>query len=305
MTPTLTPFARTGAAIVRLGALAAVVAAALGHTVPASAGRQSSTPRLYVLDCGRLEGRNLERYNLPNEERAMSVSCILVVHSRGTLLWEAGLGDQFVGGQVTPADPGWRVAQTLQGQLAEIGYEPSDITYLAISHMHGDHTGNANDYAGATWLVQRAELEVAFTDSRNTAPYDALRNSATLTLTGDHDVFGDDTVVIKSTPGHTPGHQSLFVRLAAAGPNCVEWRPLPLPGGAKPEQTAHVRVQPGSDKGVTSGTRRVHGRGRCPAVDSARHHLRRGFEEVAGFLRVTNPRANSARSSALSTTARP
>lgn len=148
----------------------------------------------------------------------MSVSCILVVHSRGTLLWEAGLGDQFVGGQVTPADPGWRVAQTLEGQLAEIGYEPSDITYLAISHMHGDHTGNANDYAGATWLVQRAELEVAFTDSRNTAPYDALRNSATLTLTGDHDVFGDDTVVIKSTPGHTPGHQSLFVRLAAAGP---------------------------------------------------------------------------------------
>ena len=218
MTPTLTPCARTGAAIVRLGALAAVVAAALGHTVPASAGRQGSTPRLYVLDCGRLEGRNLERYNLPNEERAMSVSCILVVHSRGTLLWEAGLGDQFVGGQVTPADPGWRVAQTLEGQLAEIGYEPSDITYLAISHMHGDHTGNANDYAGATWLVQRAELEVAFTDSRNTAPYDALRNSATLTLTGDHDVFGDDTVVIKSTPGHTPGHQSLFVRLAAAGP---------------------------------------------------------------------------------------
>ena len=218
MSPTLTLRPPMGAAIFRLAILVAVVGVALGHAVPPSAQREAPAPRLYVLDCGRLEGRNLERYNLPNEERAMSVSCILVVHSRGTLLWETGLGDQFAGGQETPVDPGWRVAHTLRGQLAEIGYEPADITYLAISHMHGDHTGNANDYAGATWLVQAAEREVAFADGRNTTPYEALRNSTTVTLTGDHDVFADGTVVIKSTPGHTPGHQSLFVGLAAAGP---------------------------------------------------------------------------------------
>lgn len=49
--------------------------------------------------------------------------------------------------------------QSLKSQLAEIGYKPTDITYLAMSHSHGDHSGNANDYATATWIVQKAERE--------------------------------------------------------------------------------------------------------------------------------------------------
>jgi len=50
------------------------------------------------------------------------------------------------------------------------------------------------------------------------ASYGALESSKTVLLEGDRDVFGDGTVVLKSTPGHTPGHQSLFVKLAKTGP---------------------------------------------------------------------------------------
>jgi N-acyl homoserine lactone hydrolase len=174
-------------------------------------------PRLYVLDCGTLAGRNLRTYGLPAEQRDMSVACALIVDAGRTLLWETGLGDRFAGGRETPRDPGWRVGRTLRGQLAEIGAEPASITYLAISHMHADHTGNANDYAGSTWLVQEAEREFAFKAGQDTASYRALADSRTTVLHGDHDVFGDGVATLVSTPGHTPGHQSLLVTLPHTG----------------------------------------------------------------------------------------
>jgi N-acyl homoserine lactone hydrolase len=118
------------------------------------------------------------------------------------------------------------VHKTLSGQLAQIGYKPADITYLALSHYHYDHSANANQFVGSTWLVQRPERAAMFPDSVPANPIDpnvaakfsALKNSKTVILDGDYDVFGDGSVVILSTPGHTPGHQSLFVRLAKFGP---------------------------------------------------------------------------------------
>ena len=110
-----------------------------------------------------------------------------------------------------------------RAQLAEVGYTPADIRYFAVSHFHWDHVGNANLFAGATWLVQRSERDVMFGEppSPRTEPqnFAALNNSKTTFITSDeYDVFGDGTVVIKATPGHSPGHQSLFVKLARTGP---------------------------------------------------------------------------------------
>ena len=80
---------------------------------------------------------------------------------------------------------------------------------------------NANAFAASTWLVQKAERDVMFSEQAQKgaafATYSALRTSKTVELSGDHDVFGDGTVVLKSTPGHTPGHQSLYVKLARTG----------------------------------------------------------------------------------------
>src|SRR4029079_3218239 len=111
----------------------------------------------------------------------------------------------------------------LKPQLAAAGYRPSDVTYFAMSHLHSDHTANANDFAGATWIVQKAERDAMFADKPQgiiqPAHFSALKNAKTKILNDeDLDLFGDGTVVLKSAPGHTPGHQVLFVKLEKSGP---------------------------------------------------------------------------------------
>ncbi len=217
-------------------ALAALSGAALPDTLQAAEAQQTPPAlRLYVFDCGTLIYNNPETYNLTRQEvknTNMSVACYLVVHPLGTLLFDTGLPDSAVGrpfnetplgGGPNPRSTSYfmLVTRTLKSQLAEIGFTPGQITYLAISHYHGDHTGNANDYAGSTWLVQKPDYEAMFgpgvrPESINPS-YRLLKDAKSQILSGDHDVFGDGTVVLKSTPGHTPGHQSLYVKLARTG----------------------------------------------------------------------------------------
>jgi len=185
-----------------------------------------TSARLYVLDCGTLINNRPEDYNLTREEVAdtnMAVTCFLVIHPKGILLFDTGLSDRLVGRPLYENyifGYGQIKMNTLSGQLADIGVAPADITYLALSHSHIDHIGNANDYAGSIWLAQRAEMEAMF--GAHPAPpwaeeYAALKHARTQALEGDHDVFGDGTVILKYTPGHTPGHQSLYVKLAKSG----------------------------------------------------------------------------------------
>lgn len=185
------------------------------------------SPRLYVFDCGQLNIADISVYQLRRDEIAtnlMSVPCFLIAHPRGNLMWDVGAvpDSAFKGG--SPATLRAATAtRTLQSQMAEIGYAPGDITHLAFSHFHWDHVGNANLFAGATWLVPQSEREMMFAEppSPRTEPanFSALKTSRTVDVAAnDHDVFGDGTVVIKATPGHSPGHQVLFVKLARTGP---------------------------------------------------------------------------------------
>ncbi len=180
-----------------------------------------------MIDCGTLAYNRPEDYQLTREEVAdtnMSVPCFLVIHPKGILLFDTGLSDRLVGRPLWEnVDGGYGQIKfnTLHSQLADIGVTPADITYLAVSHSHWDHVGNANDYAGSIWLTQKAELDFMFgagADPAYLPLYAALAHSPKEVFEGDHDVFGDGTVVILSTPGHTPGHQSLFVKLAKTGP---------------------------------------------------------------------------------------
>jgi N-acyl homoserine lactone hydrolase len=194
-------------------------------------GGRDQPVRLYVFDCGLLKSGNpvpLLEHGMTVTD--MSVAAYLIVHPRGSLLWDTGvIPDAMIqpGGTTSFRAT---VQKTLQGQLAEAGYKPSDITYLALSHYHYDHSANANAFAGATWLVQKPERDRMFSEalppsSANSPSPDTvkmrfadLEKSETMLLAGDYDVFGDGTVVIIATPGHTPGHQSLFVNLANSGP---------------------------------------------------------------------------------------
>jgi len=184
--------------------------------------------RLYVFDCGNLK-IDPTPYGFTKDELAaadMSVPCFLVAHPKGTLMWDTGVLPDSVftsAGSVTQGRV--TVTKPLKAQLAETGYAPADITYLALSHCHFDHTANANDFAGATWLARQAEHDAMFAQPTtfarciNPENYSALRNSKTVILKDeDHDVFGDGTVILKSAPGHTPGHQVLFLKLRKTGP---------------------------------------------------------------------------------------
>ena len=219
------------------GGLALLVAAC--GSEPAGSTDRAGSPssvRLYVLDGGTLHVAEVGRFGLKREEVAtvdFSVAAFLVAHPKGTLLWDAG----------AVADTAWTptgspvphhlvlpnsqqrdltLLKPLKAQLAEAGYTPGGVTHLALSHYHYDHTANANDFAGATWLVRQSERDEMFseTPAGNAYPatYSALRNSKVQIVDSDEfDVFGDGTVIIKSAPGHTVGHQVLYVKLAGTG----------------------------------------------------------------------------------------
>jgi N-acyl homoserine lactone hydrolase len=219
----------------------AAVALTLSAFIPAVSAQKKPAPprsvRVYVFDCGKLEGGDPARFSLKREEMKttdMSVACYLVAHPKGTLMWDVGaVPDADVTSPGTPTryhivlpngnERFVTTTQTLKAQLAGAGYAPGDINYLALSHYHYDHTANANLFAGATWLVRQVERDVMFPQKPNdlTRPdtYSALRSSKTTVMaTPDYDVFGDGSVVIKLTPGHTPGHSVLFLKLARTGP---------------------------------------------------------------------------------------
>jgi len=192
------------------------------------------TPRLYVMDCGMLTPttEGVERYHVSIAEvgeTRMPVPCFLVVHPKGTLIWDVGvIPDAVVEAQpqgaraaVNPTVAAF-VQRTLKGQLAELGYAPSDVTHVAISHAHIDHTANLNMFAGSTWLTTRAERDFMWTENNprvNPTFFGSLRNSPRVAFIEkeEHDVFGDGRVVIKAAPGHTPGHQVLVLDLVSTG----------------------------------------------------------------------------------------
>src|SRR3974377_1146343 len=190
--------------------------------------------RLYILDCGRIVGVSAAAFGFKDGQLATSemvTPCYLIAHPRGTLMWDVGeITDSAVKTDGTPTKQGaFIVTRPLLPQRAALGHTPADITYLALSHYHVDHTANANAFAGSTWIVQKVERDAMFAPqpaNEKKGPgtptpsfYTALEKSKTIVLNGeDHDVFGDGTVIIKYSPGHTPGHQSLFLKLAKTGP---------------------------------------------------------------------------------------
>ncbi len=188
--------------------------------------------KLYVFDCGRVrfndEQLDAFDFGLTSEEtdvRVLIASCYVVEHERGRLLWDGGLP------LATADTEGWqdadgkqlRLDRRLGDQLADIDLDFTAFDYVAFSHMHYDHVGVANEVEGATLLIQGPEYEAAFADEITVygyrpVLYERLRDADRQILDGEHDVFGDGRVRILPAPGHTPGHQVLFVDLAKTGP---------------------------------------------------------------------------------------
>ncbi|MEZ2141983.1 N-acyl homoserine lactonase family protein [Bradyrhizobium sp. DN5] len=201
----------------------ALAIAALALSSP-SALAQSEKPgveRLYVLNCGEGTAGDISRWTPGlNEGKAMDFvdTCYLIKHSKGWFLWDTGIADSVAAmpNGLVPADPKavtWRRPKTLAAQLEQLGVKPADIKAMAVSHTHPDHIGNVELFPQATLYVQKAEYDWP---AANNEPRFKPSHPVEL-LAGDKDVFGDGSMTILSTPGHTPGHQSLLVKLPKTG----------------------------------------------------------------------------------------
>lgn len=227
--------------------------------------------RLYLFDCGSIAALSMSLFDLKEDEvkgpKEVVDVCYLIVHPKGTLMWDVGQIPDAEFPATGPAKSGVMTStKKLLPQLAAVGYKPEDITYLAMSHYHSDHTANANEFAGSTWIVQEAERTAMFSGQpigiTVPANYAKLKDAKTKILKNeDFDVFGDGTVVIKTAPGHTPGHQMLFLKLEKTGP-------MLLAGDLYhyPEERSMDRV---------------------PTFDADRDMTRRTRKDVEAFLKKT------------------
>ncbi len=203
----------------------------------------SGVDRLYVLDCGighapDVSARWTPGFNV-GKPVDIPVSCYLIHHAQGYFLWDTGISDQvaslpngWLPTNNAAKDILWTRAKTLASQLKQLGVGPSDIRSIGISHTHPDHIGNIELFPQTTVLIQKAEYDFYFGPAKPGAavlPAEALTvppGDPTPKFSKDHpvqlvnedlDVFGDGSVVIVATPGHTPGHDSLLVHLPKTG----------------------------------------------------------------------------------------
>jgi N-acyl homoserine lactone hydrolase len=202
---------------------ACAAALALSMAAPAAFAQagKSGIERLYILDCGHGHAPDQSRWTPGlNVGKPIDLldNCYLIKHTQGWMMWDTGIADSIAalpGGQPS-ADPRgihWSRPKTLASQLAELNVKPSDIKYVAVSHTHADHIGNIEMFPTAMLFVQKEEYE--WPGPGNTPRFKP--EHPVTKLEGDRDIFGDGSVTVIRTLGHTPGHQSLLVRLPKTG----------------------------------------------------------------------------------------
>ena len=181
--------------------------------------------KLYAMTCGRLTG-NLADLMQGGEGRVeLPIPAYLIVHPKGTVVFDTGMHPDC---QTDPAGrAGERIAQLFQfdyrkgdevsARIERLGHDPGKIDILINSHLHFDHEGGNALVPNATVMIQRREWEAGMdpdiAQARGFNRRDFDLGHTVKKIEGEHDVFGDGRIVCLPTHGHTPGHQSLKVRL--------------------------------------------------------------------------------------------
>ncbi|MCG2595132.1 N-acyl homoserine lactonase family protein [Ramlibacter sp. XY19] len=197
--------------------LLACAIAAAANALPAAA-QPAPEVTLTRLDCGN--GFNDQRrfsdtFAYSDPKVPFTFSCYVIKHGEDYMVWDTG----YLPGS-NPNAP----TISLGDQLAQMKVRPEQVKFVGISHFHADHTGQLGTVPGATLLIGEREW-AALTSTPPMTGANVAGFKHWLTGGGkvepqaaDKDVFGDGTVMILKTPGHTPGHQALLVRLKDKGP---------------------------------------------------------------------------------------
>lgn len=189
-------------------------------------GNDAADVELWRLDCGTMEIPDLgyfsDAHAYDGQSALITNGCYLMRHDDKYLLWDMGLPRTDLNNTKRDED-GWmsHLETPIAAQLESIGLTPADVDYVAPSHYHGDHIGQADEFPGATLLMNRADVAWirAHPESnarKRLAPWFDGRSSL-VEFERDHDVFGDNSVTILATPGHTPGHSALLLRMSETG----------------------------------------------------------------------------------------
>ena len=188
-------------------------------TASAAASAQTPTVTLTRMQCGTnaaptdVGQRFSDTYAYSGLMVQLTFSCYLVRHGDDYMVWDFG---NPVGN--TPTAP----KTSLTDLLAQVNVKPAQVKFVGVSHYHGDHTGQVSQFPQSTLLIGKGDWDVVSdpkTPAATSGPFASwLKGESKVEpLTGDRDVFGDGTVMMLNTPGHTPGHHSLLVKLKEMG----------------------------------------------------------------------------------------
>ncbi len=206
-------------------------AAALATFVLASPLQAQEEPDLEIwrLDCGTIAFSDSAAFSdahlYDGKARTLVASCYLLRNGTRYLLWDAGLPSGLIGTGLSQGGTTLSLERSIADQLSDIGVTTEQVTYAGVSHFHFDHTGQLSDFSGSTLLIGAGDWDVVketkepnpLVDPRPFAAWLGEEGAEVVAFPGDHDVFGDGSVVMKAMPGHTPGHTSLLVRLPETG----------------------------------------------------------------------------------------
>ena len=183
------------------------------------------TAQLFAFTCGHVTGAHSGFLEGETGKLTVPVPAYLIVHEQGKVLFDTGLNvelHQRKAELLGPTASDWEIdfphGADIASQLARFGVAPSDIRYVVNSHLHYDHCGGNAFFPNATLVIHAREWRAAHRANTQAAgiyhPLDFEHMKTVRELDGELDLFGDGSVVVFPTPGHTPGHQSLRVETA-------------------------------------------------------------------------------------------
>ena len=212
----------------------ALLAASVALAFAAGSAHAADGLKLYQVSSGTL---TLDKSGLTagkdiGKMFTVPVAMYIIDHPRGLTVFDTGNSANVSGegcnaywgeGLCKAITPKQSRDEVIDRQLEKLGYKPENVKYVVYSHFHLDHAGNIELFPKATHVVQKKELQFAwwpekfYSGAYVMKDYDQTRDFKFMELTGDFDLFGDGSVQVVSTPGHTVGHQSVMVKLPKTG----------------------------------------------------------------------------------------